>query len=64
MRIHIERQNKNVNIKFSGTVKSLLKKLKINSEEVIVTRGNELLSDDTKLRDIDKVKILSVISGG
>ena len=46
------------------TVASLLKELKINPEAVLVTKNNVLVTPDARLDDTDKVKILSVISGG
>ena len=64
MRVYIEKENRAQELKFSGTVKELVKKLKINPETVIVTRNEELITEDTKLSNADKVKILSIISGG
>ncbi|MBS3103897.1 MoaD/ThiS family protein [Candidatus Woesearchaeota archaeon] len=51
-------------IEFTGDVKGLLEKLKINPETVIVVRDDELLTDDVVLKNNDKIKVLSVISGG
>ena len=64
MKIFIERHKKHKSMRFNGSVKDLLKRLKINPEEVIVAANNELVTADDKLRDSDKVKVLSVISGG
>lgn len=64
MKLFIEKQNKKTEMKFNGSVKELLLKLKINSETVIVVKGKELVSEDEKLDDNDDVRILSVISGG
>ena len=64
MNIYIERDNKTKNLKFLGTVKQLLDKLKILNEEVIVSRNNEIVTLGDKLKEKDEVKILSVISGG
>ena len=64
MQVYIEKENRAQELKFSGTVKELVKKLKINPETVIVTRNEELITEDTKLSNTDKVKILSIISGG
>lgn len=64
MKIFLEKENKNLNLKFEGTVKKLLTKLKINIETVIITRDNELISENEKLNDFDSIKILSVVSGG
>lgn len=64
MNIFIERTNKQITRRFSGTVNSLLKKIKINPEEVLVVRGEEVIVEDEKLKNSDTIKILSVISGG
>ena len=64
MQVHIERENRTRTIKFSGTVKALIKALKINPATVIVTRNNELVTEDVRLSNKDKIKILSIISGG
>ncbi len=63
MEILIERKNKKVNME-AKTVEELLKKLKINSTTVIVSANDELVTEDYKLNKKDKIKIMSVISGG
>lgn len=64
MKVYIEKQNKTINIKFNGTVKMLITKLKLNIETVLVVKNNELVSEDEGLKDSDMVSVLSVISGG
>ena len=64
MKIYIEKDEKEIEIKFQGTVKDLLLKLKINSETVIVVKNKELISEETLVNNTDNVQILSVISGG
>lgn len=64
MEVFTERNKEKKQIKFNGTAKALLEKLKINPEEVLVTKNQKIITLDTKLEDKDKVKILSVISGG
>lgn len=64
MKIFIEKTNTEKKMKFKGTVKALLKKLKINIEEVIVARNGEIVSEEVILNGKDDVKILSVVSGG
>lgn len=64
MNIYIEKKNKTISMKFKGSVKELLQKLKINPETVLVARNNELVTEDTILNNSDNIKILSVISGG
>lgn len=64
MKIFIESENKNKSIKFEGNVSQLLQKLKISSETVIVSRNNELITEEETLSNTDEIKLLSVISGG
>lgn len=64
MDIFIEKTKEKKALKFSGTAKDLLLLLKINPETVIVASNGSLVTLDTKLEDSDKIKILSVISGG
>jgi len=64
--VFIDRKNKNTTLRLSqnSSVSDLLKKLKINPVTVIVSRNNELILENEKLRNNDEIKILSVISGG
>ena len=64
MDVYIDKDESNVNLEFEQDVGTLLKKLKINPETVIVVRDNVLLTDDIILKNTNKIKILSVISGG
>ncbi|PIZ51449.1 hypothetical protein COY27_03600 [Candidatus Woesearchaeota archaeon CG_4_10_14_0_2_um_filter_33_13] len=60
-----ETEQKQKNISFSkNTVKDLLEQLKINPETVILTRNNEVLTEDDVLNDKDSLEILNVVSGG
>ena len=64
MKIFLEKENKIIEIKYEGTIKNLLKKIKINPETIIVIKHNELMSENEKLKNTDSIKILSVVSGG
>lgn len=64
MKIFIEKDKKNIKKKFSGTVSTLLKSLKINSDTVLVVCNSELITEEDSVEDSDEVRILSVISGG
>ena len=60
-----ERDRTTEKISFSGkTVKELLDFLKVNPEVVIVTRNNEIILPEEKLKNKDKIELLSVVSGG
>lgn len=64
--VFIDKKNKNMAIELNkaSTIYDLLKKLSINPVTVIVSRNNELVLEDEKLNNSDKIRILSVISGG
>ncbi len=64
MKVFIERQKKNIELKFCGTVSELLDEIKMNPEAVLVVRSGELLTSDRDVTDSDEIKLLSVISGG
>ena len=64
MEIFIESENRTRSLKFDGRVSELLKKLGINSETVLVSANDELVTEEDELKDDDEVKLLSVISGG
>ena len=64
--VFVDRENKNKEVELEGnsTVAVLLEKLDINPITVIISRDNELILENEKLNDNDKIKVLSVISGG
>lgn len=66
IKVFLERQNKtrNVTLKEGSTLSELMELLKINPSEVIAVRNNEIITEDTKLKDKDEIKFLAVISGG
>ena len=63
IKVYNERIDKNYEVEAS-TVKELAQKLDINLNEFLVTINNEIAIENSKLKDNDKVKFLSVISGG
>lgn len=64
MRIFVEKSNKELEQKFNGRVQELIEVLGLNPESVLVVKNGELATLDEELSDTDKIKILSVISGG
>lgn len=63
--VHFEKDNSTKKIKFAGkTVKQLLLQLKLSPEVVLVTRKNEVITEEEVLKHKDKIEILSVVSGG
>lgn len=65
IKAYLEREEKEVEASLNTpTIKELLKQLKINPVTVIVTVNNEVCTEEEKISSKDKIKILSVISGG
>ena len=64
--VFVDREDKRMSLELESSllVADLLKKLDINPVTVIISRNNELVLEDEKLKDDDEIKILSVISGG
>lgn len=63
MKVHYDREKKSLEVK-SKNVKDMLKELKITKNSVIVAVNNQLVTEDYIFKKSDKVKILSVVSGG
>jgi sulfur carrier protein len=64
MEVFIEKGDEKRKMRFSGSVAKLLSLLKLSPESVVVVKDGEVVTEDELLSDKDKVKILSVVSGG
>ena len=65
MKIYVESRDFKKNLSFGGkTVRQLMKALKLNSENFVISRNGEIVLEDGVLKDGDKVKLFPVISGG
>ncbi len=64
MKIVFEGKPTHKTLKFSGSVKALFKKLKVEDNTALIARSGTLLTVDDNLKDSDEVLIMSVISGG
>ncbi len=45
-------------------VHQILKRMGLNGESVLVVRDGEVITEDTRLRPGDRIRIVPVISGG
>ena len=59
-----ENMEKTIEIGKNSSVKDLLADMKINPVTVIVSRDNNIITEDEKVNDKDKIRLFSVISGG
>ena len=66
MEIFIERKNttKHIKLKQPIQLKEVLKNLKITNNSVILVKNDEVCLESELINDNDKLKILSVVSGG
>ena len=64
MKVFIEKTDQHKTLKFEGTVAKLLEVLKINPETVLVTKKEEVITEDEIVSNNDEIKLLSIISGG
>ena len=65
MKIHVESRDFRKNVSFSGkTMKQLMKELGLSSENFVLSRNGEIVLEDEKLANGDKVRLFPVISGG
>lgn len=51
-------------MEFAGTLSSLLSKLKVLREEVVVKVNGKLAPETRELKSTDKVEIIKVVFGG
>ena len=66
MEIFLEKENKTIylELKKEETLKDIIKKLDISLDSVILVKNDQISLEDEKINDKDKIKILSVVSGG
>ena len=59
-----EKSEKTIEVGNGSNVHDLLEKMKINHEIVIVSRNNDIILKEEKLKENDSIRLTSVISGG
>jgi sulfur carrier protein ThiS len=66
IQVFYDRENKEkiIELDENTTVKDLLTEMKINPVTVIVSKDNKIVLEDENLKDKDKLRFISVISGG
>ena len=64
MQVYIERSNEEKELTFNGTAKQLCKELDVNPQTVLILQNDELVTEDEELRNEDKIKLITVVSGG
>jgi sulfur carrier protein ThiS len=66
MELYFEKENltKNIDLKKTITLKEILKKENISLDSVILVKNGEVCLEETLVSNKDKIKLLSVVSGG
>lgn len=66
MEIFYEKENKTENISLENpkTIKEILKEKNISIDSVIIVKNDNVCLEDETVCNTDKLKLLSVISGG
>ncbi|MBV8691636.1 MAG: MoaD/ThiS family protein [Actinobacteria bacterium] len=64
MKVVLRNPRRELELKGPLRVHSLLERLQINRESVLVVRGDTLVTGDALLEDDDHVEVRPVISGG
>ena len=64
MKVIMTHPHKELEVPGPTRVHQLLQRLDLTPEAYLVIRGDELVTEDTVLRDSDSIEIRSVISGG
>lgn len=66
VKVFYDRENKENTIEVNSNilVKDLLAKMNINPVTVIVSREDNIITEDEELKDNDNIRLISVISGG
>lgn len=64
MKVLLRNPTRQIEVEGPIRVNTLLARLEINRESVLVIRDRELVAGDAELTDADEVEIRPVISGG
>ena len=62
--VYIEKTETIKKINFTGKAIDLLKKLKINHVTVVIVKNNTIITEQDKIKNSDKIRLLAVVSGG
>lgn len=64
MRVILQKSGKTVDLEHRGDAKSLLDKLGVNPQEVLIVKDGTLITEDVDITDAKELLIVAVVSGG
>jgi sulfur carrier protein ThiS len=64
MQVFVQKIGKTVEVEHAGSALSLLERLGINPEVVLIVRDGELITPDERVDGAARIELLSVVSGG
>lgn len=64
MKIFFDKNSSTKELDYEGKISDLLKQFKINSNEVVIIKNDNVVTEEESVKNEDSVKILSVVSGG
>jgi sulfur carrier protein ThiS len=60
IKVFLDKESKNLEIPKGQTIESVLKRMKINPQTVIVMKNGDAVSEQDSLRENDSLKIIKV----
>jgi sulfur carrier protein ThiS len=64
MEVFLQKEGKKLDVEHRGSAKSLLERLGVNPEVVLIVKDGVLVTEAETIDDAEKIELLSVISGG
>lgn len=64
MKVRLRNPDREVEVVGGRPVRAVLDELGVNPDTVLVIRGGELVTRETRLEDADEIEVRPVISGG
>ena len=64
MKVRLRNPDREVEVVGGRPVRAVLDELGVNPDTVLVIRGGELVTRETRLDDADEIEVRPVISGG
>ena len=64
IKVKIEGKTKTLDMEKDSNVRNIFEKLDESTEMYVVRRGKEIVIEEDKLKDGDKIEFIKVVSGG